>query len=69
MQEYASNRILSVVYKAIVYLQIVKARVHLIPGPTSFLSRIWIQKLKRKNMFLIGSYPVSRTAVVYLQIA
>ena len=55
---YVSNLILSCFYKAVVYLQIVKVRVHLIPGPTWFLSGIWIQKLKRKNMFQTGSYPV-----------
>ena len=67
-EKYVSNRILSGLYKANVELQIVKVRVHLIPGPTWFLSRIQIQKLKRKNMFLTGSYPVSRKAVFALQI-
>ena len=32
---------------------------HLIPGPTRFLPGIWIQKLKYKNMFILGSYRVS----------
>ena len=53
---YVSNRILSGFYKAIVYLKIVKVRVHLIPGPTWFLSGVWIQKLKCKTIFLTGSY-------------
>ena len=63
MQKYFSNLILSGLYKAIVYLQIVKARVHLLLGHTWFLSGAWIQKLKWKNMFLTGSYPVSLRAL------
>ena len=37
MQKYVSNRILSCFYKAVVYLQIVKLKVHLLPTRTWFL--------------------------------
>ena len=58
-QKYVSTRILSGIYKAVVELQIDKVKVHLRPCTTRLLSGIWIQKLKCKNMFQTGSYPVS----------
>ena len=44
MQKYVSTRILSDFYKAVADLQIVMVKVHLLPGPTHFLSGIWIQE-------------------------
>ena len=59
LQKYVYTRILSGFYKAVVEFQIVKVKVHLLPGPTRFLSGIWNQKLNLKNMFIPGIYPVS----------
>ena len=41
---YVSTQILPGFYEAVVDLQIVKVKVHLLPGPTRLLSGIWIQK-------------------------
>ena len=38
IRKYVSTRILSGFYKAVVVLQIVKMKVHLLPDPTRFLS-------------------------------
>ena len=59
IQIYVSKRMLSGFYKAVVHLQTLKGKVHLLPGTTRFLSGIWNQKLKCKNMFLPRSCPVS----------
>ena len=56
MQKYVSTRILSGFHKAAVNMRIVKVKVHLLPGPTLFLSGIWIEILKYENMFLPQSY-------------
>ena len=45
IQKYVYSRILSGFFKAVVDLQIVKVRVHLLPGLTRFLSGKWSQKL------------------------
>ena len=64
MQKYVWTRILPHFYKAVVDLQIVKAKVNLIPCPTYFLFRIWIQELKSKNTFGPGSNLVFFKAVI-----
>ena len=46
IRKYVSTRILYGFYKAVVDLQIVKVKVHLLPDPTRFLSGIWIQQIK-----------------------
>ena len=56
MQKYVSTRMLSGFNEAVVAMQIVKVKVHLLLGPTLFLSGIWIEKLKYENMFLPQSY-------------
>ena len=58
IRKYIYTRILSGLYKAVGDLRIVKVKVHLLPGPTRFLSDKWNQKLKYKNMFTPESYPV-----------
>ena len=59
IRKYVSTRILPGFYKTVFDLEIVEVKIRLLPGTTRFLSGIWIQKLKCKNMFRPGSYMVS----------
>ena len=43
---------LSVFYKAVLDLKTIEVIVHILLGPTRFLSFNWNQKLKYKNMLL-----------------
>ena len=55
-------------YKAVGVLLIFKLKVNLLTALFSFLSGISIQKIKCKNMFLLGSYLVFCNAVGVLLI-
>ena len=59
MKKYVSTRILPGLYKTVVGMQIIEVKVHLLHCSTRFLSGIWIQKLKCKNIFKPVFYLVS----------